>query len=79
MAIKTCNPSGMGWEQFSAGGSEEAQLRVWAGLSVRQKLEALEEMGEMAERVIAHRKRHGLPYFDPDTGELVHPGRQENA
>jgi len=36
-------------------------------------------MGEMAERVIAHRKRHGLPYFDPDTGELVHPDRQENA
>jgi len=34
MPDKTCNPSGMGWEQFTAEGSEEAQLRVWAALSI---------------------------------------------
>lgn len=71
MPTKTCNPSGMGWEQFTAEGSELAQLKVWSGLTIRQKLEALDEMCEFGRHAIAQRQRQGLPYIDPQTGEVV--------
>ena len=32
---------------------------------------ALEEMGDFANRMLEWRKQRGLPYIDPDTGELV--------
>jgi len=75
MAIKTCNPSGMGWEEFSPEGSVLAEVIVWSGVSIRQKLEALEELCDMGRRSIENRKRLGLPYIDPDTGEAVRPAR----
>jgi hypothetical protein len=78
MEIKTCDPSGLGWEQCTAEGSERAQLLVWMKLSVRQKLAAVEEMSERSRRWLARRQREGLPYFDPATGELVKPPRGTN-
>ena len=59
------------WESCTFEGSEREQLRVWSGLPLRQKLLALEEMGEMAARMLEWHKAAGLPYIDPDTGELV--------
>jgi hypothetical protein len=61
----------MGWEQCTATGSERAQLVVWSSLSLRQRLEALDELCERSRRLLAFRQRCGLPYFDPETGELV--------
>ena len=32
---------------------------------------ALEEMGDLASKMLEWRKARGLPYIDPATGELV--------
>ena len=77
MEAKTCDPSGMGWTQCTAAGSERAQLLVWRSLSLRQKLAAVEEMCDLSRRLLAQRQRAGLPYFDPRTGELVKAGNCE--
>jgi hypothetical protein len=69
--MKTFDPAGMGWEQCTASGSEIAQLRVWMGLSLREKLEATERLSELSSKFIAQRKKAGLPYIDPYTGEAV--------
>lgn len=65
------DPSGLGWEQCTFEGSERAQLRVWAALPLRVKLEALEQMCDRGRRMVAWRRSQGLPYFDPDSGELI--------
>jgi hypothetical protein len=59
------------WESCTFEGAEREQLRVWSGLPLRQKLQAVEEMGELANKSLEWRKSRGLPYFDPGTGELV--------
>jgi hypothetical protein len=61
----------MGWEQGTSAGSERAELLVWAKLSIRERLTALEEMADFSRRIVAWRQRAKLPYFDPHTGELV--------
>ncbi len=71
MKVETRDPAGMGWEQCTPEGSERAQLKVWAALPLRAKLEALEELCDQSRRMIAWRRERGLPYFDPVTGELV--------
>jgi len=67
------------WASTTFEGSEREQLRVWSHLPLRQKLMALEEMGDMAERMLNRRKEQGLPYIDPDTGELAKEGLSGNA
>jgi hypothetical protein len=59
------------WESCTFEGSEREQFRVWSRLPLRRKLMALEEMGDLAGRMLEWRKARGLPYIDPDTGELV--------
>jgi hypothetical protein len=59
------------WESCTFEGSEREQLRVWSRLPLRRKLLALEEMGDLASKMLAWRKSRGLPYIDPETGELV--------
>jgi hypothetical protein len=59
------------WESCTFEGSEREQLRVWTRLPLRQKLMALEEMGDLASKMLGWRKSRGLPYIDPTTGELV--------
>jgi hypothetical protein len=63
----------MGWEQCTPEGSELAQLRVWSALPLHRKLEALDEMCELSRRFLEQRRRLGLPYIDPVTGEVVNP------
>ncbi len=76
---KTCDPSGMGWEQCTSAGSERAQLIVWSRLSIRETLQALEQMCDHARATIAWRRRKGLPDFDPETGELVNGSSSPSA
>jgi hypothetical protein len=59
------------WESCTFEGSEREQLRVWSQLPLRRKLMALEEMGDLARKMLEWRKSRGLPYIDPATGELV--------
>jgi hypothetical protein len=59
------------WESCTFEGSEREQFRVWSRLPLRRKLMALEEMGDLAGKMLEWRKSRGLPYIDPDTGELV--------
>ena len=64
-------PREIDWESCTFEGSEREQLRVWIRLPLRRKLMALEEMGELAGRMLEWRKVRGLPYIDPATGDLV--------
>jgi len=59
------------WESCTFEGSEREQLRVWSRLPLRQKLLALEEMGDLANKMLEWRISRGLPYIDPATGQLV--------
>jgi hypothetical protein len=59
------------WSSGTFAGSEREQLRRWSRLTVRQKLQALDEMCALARRALAERQRRGLPYIDPDTGQAV--------
>lgn len=59
------------WEACTFEGLEREQFRVWSRLPLRRKLMALEEMGDLASKMLEWRKSRGLPYIDPDTGELV--------
>lgn len=62
------------WESCTFAGSEREQLRRWAALPLRAKLQALEQMCDHARATIAWRQREGLPYFDPMSGELIKGG-----
>ncbi len=64
-------PEEIDWSLCTPEGAEREQLRVWAALPIRKKLEAVEEMADHARRTVEERRRLGLPYFDPFTGELV--------
>lgn len=75
--MKTNDPSGMGWSQCTSKGSEIAQLRVWMKLPLRAKLEALEALSELSLRFLEQRKKAGLPYIDPYTGEAVRPAKAQ--
>lgn len=59
------------WSLGTWEGAERDQLRHWVALSLREKLQALEQMCDHARPTIAWRRGKGLPYFDPETGELV--------
>lgn len=61
------------WSLCTPEGQDLDQLRHWAALPLMSKLRALEEMCDHSRATIASLKRRGLPYFDPQTGELV-PG-----
>jgi len=62
------------WSLCTYAGAEREQLRRWSKLPLRAKLAAVEEMGDLAARFLAERQAKGLPYFDPQTGELVRGG-----
>lgn len=61
------------WDLCTAEGSQIDQLRRWSALTLHQKLEALDEMCTHARRTLESRRRRGLPYIDPHTGELIDP------
>jgi hypothetical protein len=59
------------WDLGTWEGAKREQLRRWMKLSLREKLEALESMGELARHFAERRRQQGLPYFDPATGKLI--------
>ena len=74
MKTKPAAADDIDWSLCTYEGAEREQLRRWSALSLRAKLSAVEEMGDMAARFLADRRARRLPYFDPHTGELV-PGQ----
>lgn len=52
-----------GWETATWEGSRRAQLRAALALTVRERLQALEDLGELAERLAAMPRVQG-----PKTG-----------
>ena len=61
------------WSLCTYAGAEREQLRRWSALSLRAKLAAVEEMGDLANKFLNDRKARCLSYFDPETGALVKP------
>ena len=59
------------WSSGTFEGARLEQLRQWCQLTLRERLEAMEELGELARFSIEEKRRRGLPYFDPYTDELV--------
>ena len=79
--VVTVNPNDssrqeIDWGSCTFEGSEREQLRVWSRLPLRRKLMALEEMGDLANRMLEWRQSRGLPYIDPSTGELIGTNRK---
>ncbi|HEY5753229.1 MAG TPA: hypothetical protein VIT21_08780 [Chthoniobacterales bacterium] len=72
-AISILDNPDVDWSLCTWEGSEKEQLRVWSGLTFREKLLALEEMCDYARRTIEWRVKRGLPYIDPYTNEVVVP------
>jgi hypothetical protein len=59
------------WSLCTWEGSRRAQHQSFSALTLREKLEAVEEMADLARRFEEERKRHGLPYTSIETGERV--------
>ncbi len=69
------NLENIDWSKTTFEGAERENLRGWRKLTFDQKLQANEDMNDLANEFFARRKAKGLPYIDPDTGELV-PGKK---
>ncbi len=61
------------WSLTTWEGSRRAALRDWMALSLTEKWQAVEEMADFARATVTWRRKQGLPYIDPYTGERV-PG-----
>ena len=61
------------WTLTSWEGSRRAVLRDWMKLTLTEKWQAAQEMADLGRATLNQRRRRGLPYIDPDTGEHV-PG-----
>ncbi len=59
------------WTACTFDGARLQNHRQFQALSFGEKLAVIEGMNEVAVRLLEHRKRQGLPYLDPYTGELV--------
>ena len=62
------------WEAATWEGARHEQLRHFSKLTLGEKLQAVEDMGELARHFANSRRRRGLPFFDPATHKLI-PGR----
>lgn len=62
---------GIDWNLTTWEGSRRAALRDWMKLTLTEKWAAVEEMADFARATIEWRRRHGLPYIDPYTRELI--------
>ena len=65
------------WRRCTFTGSELESLRAWQRLSFDEKLQANEEMNAFFDQVIQQRQKHGQPYIDPNTGQLVKPAEKQ--
>ena len=67
------NEDEIDWSLTTWEGSHRAELRDAMSMSLLEKLNAVEDMCIWAEKMIAQRRAKGLPYIDPETGDLVKP------
>ena len=66
------DPEFIDWSLCTPEGQEREQLRRWIALPLRARLIALEEMCDHARATLVSRRRRGLPWIDPETGEALH-------
>jgi len=59
------------WSLCTWKGSRRRQHQEFHAIPFSRKLEIIEEMNDAARAVIDARRRRGLPYIDPYTGERV--------
>lgn len=59
------------WSSATWEGARREELRRWRMLSLREKLDAVDELNALGASLIEARRAKGLPYVDPDTGERV--------
>ncbi len=69
------NEEAIDWSLCTWEGARREQHRRYNQLSFRKKMESLEEMCDLGRRFLEIRKKKGLPYIDPYTGEVVRPGK----
>ena len=67
------NESEIDWSLGTFEGARREQLREWTQLTFRQRMLAMEELGDLARFSLSEKRRRNLPYFDPYTGQLVRP------
>lgn len=72
--MTAANRSEPDWSLTTWKGSRRRQHADWLALPLRRKLEAVEQMGDLARERIARRKAQGQPYVDPYTGQAVRSG-----
>lgn len=65
--------AGVDWSLTTWKGSRLEQHRAFLALPFRRKLELVEEMCDRVRFIAESRRRQGLPYRDPYTGEIVRP------
>jgi len=59
------------WSLTTWDGSRREQIRRWSELTMDEILNAQEEMDDFGREMIERRRKQGLPYIDPYTGERV--------
>lgn len=64
------------WQTGTWEGSRREELRRWRALSLKEKLDAVQELNALGATLIAARKARGLPYIDPVSGERVGAAKQ---
>lgn len=67
------------WSLTTWKGSRREQHQIYLALPFSRKLELNEEMCDWGRQVAEQRRKQGLPYFDPYTGELIASGQTEAA
>lgn len=55
------DPSDIDWSKATFEGARREQIRRWRALSVRQRLEALDEMTDLAQRIAGSPKTSPRP------------------
>lgn len=59
------------WSSSTWEGARKEELRRWRRLTLREKLDAVDELNALGASLIEARRTKGLPYVDPYTGERV--------
>jgi hypothetical protein len=59
------------WDLSTWKGSRRKQHQDFHAIPFSRKLEIIEEMNESAREMIESRRKRGLPYVDPYTGEHI--------
>lgn len=67
------------WSLCTWKGSRRRQHEEFYALPFRRKLEIAEELSAFTQATLESRRRKGLPYFDPATGELVTAGNSQKT